>query len=276
MKYQSTIKSWLGFLLIFLAALLYLSPILMMLAGSLKPDDRVLPEAGSWRALLPAWHFQNYADVFRRTPFLRYLINSLFITGSIVVLGLWINSMAAYSLARLQWKGRDLSLGVILALMILPFEAIAVPLFYLVMLLGWRDTYTAQILPFIANPFSIFLFYSFMIGLPRETEEAAQLDGAGPFRIYWSMILPNSKPVLVSVTIITFLMYWGSFLWPVMITSGERVRPLPVAIASFYTLPPLEWGDILAFGVLMALPVLVVFLVFQRGFVQGIAGSGGK
>lgn len=271
------LSSILSHALLIALALLFLAPVLMMLAGSLKPDARVLAEAGSLAGLLPhQLSLQNYADVFARSDFLRFLLNSLLITGLIVAGGLLVNALAAYAFARLRWRGRDLLFNLVLALMILPLEAIAVPLFYGVSLLGLRDTYLAQILPFVANAFSIFLFYSFFIGLPKELEEAARLDGASPLRIFFSIILPNSKPVFASVAILSFLMWWGAYLWPLMVTIGPRVRPLPVAIAAFYTLPPLQWGDILAFGVMMVAPVLLVFLLFQRWFVRGVAASGIK
>jgi len=160
--------------------------------------------------------------------------------------------------------------------MIIPLEAIAVPLFYEVMLLGWRDTYLVQIVPFIANAFSIFLFYTFFIGLPRELEEAARIDGAGPLRTFFSIIAPNAKPVFATVAILTFLTQWGAFLWPLMVTHSENVRPLPLGIATFYTLPPLQWGDIFAFGVMMIIPVLLLFIAFQRWFIKGVATTGIK
>jgi multiple sugar transport system permease protein len=258
-------------------ALVFVAPVAMMLIGSLKPNERVLLEAGTLAAFVPAdGSLNNYAAVFERTDFLRFLFNSVLITGTIVVAGLILNSLAAYAFARLQWRGRDLLFNLVLALMILPFEAIAVPLFYGVSILGLRDTYTAQILPFIANAFSIYLFYTFFIGLPKELEEAARLDGASSLRIFFSIILPNAKPAFASVAILSFLTWWGAYLWPLMVTIGPEVRPLPVAIASFYTLPPLQWGDILAFGTMLVLPVLAVFLMFQKWFVRGVASSGIK
>jgi multiple sugar transport system permease protein len=263
-----------SYLTLTVLALLFLAPLAMMLVGSLKPNERVLIEAGTFAAFLPIGaSLDNYAAVFERTDFLRFLSNSVFITGTIVAAGLVVNSLAAYAFARLQWRGRDLAFNLVLALMILPFEAIAVPLFYGVSILGLRDTYVAQILPFIANAFSIYLFYSFFIGLPRELEEAASLDGASTLRIFFAVIVPNSKPAFASVAILSFLTWWGSYLWPLMVTIGPEVRPLPVAIAGFYTLPPLQWGDILAFGTMMVVPVLAVFLMFQRWFVRGVASS---
>jgi multiple sugar transport system permease protein len=258
-------------------ALVFLAPVAMMLIGSLKPNERVLLEAGTLAAFVPAGgSLNNYANVFERTDFLRFLLNSVLITGIIVAAGLLVNALAAYAFARLQWRGRDLLFNLVLALMILPFEAIAVPLFYGVSILGLRDTYTAQILPFIANAFSIYLFYSFFIGFPKELEEAARLDGASSLRIFFSIIVPNAKPAFASVAILSFLTWWGAYLWPLMVTIGPDVRPLPVAIAGFYTLPPLQWGDILAFGTMMVLPVLAVFLMFQKWFVRGVASSGIK
>lgn len=268
-----------GFLYVLLigAVLLYLSPILFMIVGSFKPDSQVLSEAGTWRAFFPeTLTVQNYRDVFRRSDFLRFLVNSLIITSSIVAGGLVVNSLAAYALSRLRWRGRAVCFAFVVSLMILPLESIAVPLFYQVTLFGWRDTYWAQIVPFVANPFGIYLFYTFFNGLPVELEEAARVDGAGVFRIFTMIVVPNSRPVFATVAILTFLMYWGLFLWPLMVTSGEAVRPLPVAIANFHTLPPLKWGDIMAFGVMMVTPVLIVFLVFQRGFVRGVASAGTK
>ncbi|MES9925755.1 MAG: carbohydrate ABC transporter permease [Candidatus Thiodiazotropha endolucinida] len=264
----------LSYLLLGGMAALFIVPLLMMFIGSLKPDQRILVEGGSLAAFLPSEvSLQNYADVFRRSDFLRYFFNSLFITGCIVSCGLLVNSMAAYAFARLQWRGRDLLFNLVLALMILPFEAIAIPLFYGASMLGLRDSYSIQIVPFIANAFAIYLFYSFFIGMPKELEEAARLDGASTLRIFFSIIIPNAKPVFASVAILTFLTWWGSYLWPMMVTIGPSVRPLPVAIASFFTLPPLNWGDILAFGMMMVLPVLLLFIIFQRWFVRGVASS---
>ncbi|MGD9000115.1 MAG: carbohydrate ABC transporter permease [Granulosicoccaceae bacterium] len=258
-------------------AVLFVSPILLMVVGSLKPEARVLVEAGSHLAFVPGeWDLRNYRDVFERVNFGRYLFNSLFITGMVVLLGLVVNSMAGYAFARLAWRGRRLLFALLLAVLILPLEAIAVPLFYQVTLFGWRDTYLVQIAPFVANAFSVYLFYTFFLGLPRELEEAARIDGAGVWRTFVTIIVPNCKPVFATVAILTFLIQWAVFLWPLMVTSGDAVRPLPLAIATFYTLPPLQWGDIFAFGVMMVLPILLVFLFFQRWFIRGVVASGIK
>jgi len=231
----------------------------------------------SLQALLPgAAGLQNYRDVFARIPFGRYLWNSALINGLIVGLGLIVNALAGYALARLRWRGRGMMLALVLALLVIPFEAIAVPLFYQLSALGWRNDYLVQVFPFVANPLAIYLFYSFFLGLPRELEEAARVDGAGIMRTFFVIVIPNAKPVFATVAIVSFLLYWGMYLWPLLMTVDDAVRPLPLAIASFYTLPPVQWGDILAFGVMMVAPVLVIFIAFQPWFVRGIATSGLK
>jgi multiple sugar transport system permease protein len=266
-----------SYLVLIALAVLFIGPILFMLIGSLKPDDLVLSQAGTLKAFIPEkLSLQNYFDVFERVAFGQFFFNSLFITGTTVLAGLVVNSLAGYAFARLHWSGRAILLSVVVAMMIVPFEAIAVPLFFEVTYFGWRNTYLVQILPFVANEFSIYLFYTFFCDLPKELEEAARVDGASPLRIFFEIIVPVSKPVFATVAILTFLTQWGVFLWPLMVTIDEQVRPLPVAIASFQTLPPLQWGDIMSFGVMMVAPILVVFLLFQKWFVEGVASTGTK
>ncbi len=277
MRRRRALRGALRYGLLVALAAVFAAPVLFMVAGSLKPDGQVLAQAGTWRAFVPAaGDLQNYRDVFARVPFERYLVNSLIINSALLVLGLAVNSLAGYALARLRWPGRRAALAVVLAVLVIPFEAIAVPLFYQLSAVGWRDDYAVQIIPFVAYPLSIYLFYSFFLGLPRELEEAARVDGAGALRIFLTVVVPNAKPAFASVAIVTFLFFWGLYLWPLLMTTGEEARPLPLAIATFYTLPPLQWGDIMAFGVMMVAPVLVVFLAFQRWFVRGVAAAGIK
>jgi len=271
---NTRLKGWLGFIALSALVIMYSVPVLFMLSGSLNSDDNVLSNIGSLYALFPHdISLQNYRDVFNRVPFIQYMLNSLFISATVVLCGLIINSLAGYCLARLRWRGRKLALNAVLAVMILPMEAIVVPLFYQVTLFGWLDSYFVQIVPFIANAFSIYLFYTFFISLPLELEEAAYLDGAGTLRAFISIIVPNCKPVFASVAVLSFLTQWSAFIWPLMVTHSERVRPLPLAISTFYSLPPLQWGDIFAFGVMMVAPVLVLFLLFQPWFVKGVTAS---
>jgi multiple sugar transport system permease protein len=270
-------RAVLAYALLLAFALLFVAPVLFMLVGSLKPDARVLAEAGTLRAFFPdTISLDNYRAVFERVPFGLYLASSLIINGLIVGLGLLVNAFAGYALARLRWWGREAMLALVLAVLVIPFEAIAIPLFYQLSWVGWRDDWLVQAIPFVANPLAIFLFYSFFLGLPRALEEAARVDGAGVLRTFFVIVVPNAKPAFASVAIVLFLFHWGMYLWPLLMTTSEAVRPLPLGIASFHTLPPLQWGDIMAFGVLMVLPVLILFVGFQRWFVRGVASTGVK
>lgn len=267
-----------SYLVLTVLALVFVAPIAYMVIGSLKPSGEVISGLGGFvpRNLTT----ENYTGMLSRFDsdatgrFADFYGTSLLVSSVVVIGGLLVNSMAAYALARLRWRGRDAVLMLVVALVILPFEAIAVPLFYL--LNDHRNTYYVQFLPFVASAFSIYLFYSFFVGLPKEMEEAARIDGAGPWRTFFKVIVPMSKPVFATVTILSFLTSWGSFLWPVMMVDQPQRRPLPLEIAVFQGQPPTEWGQIFAFGVLMVLPVLVVFLLFQRWFVQSFASSGMK
>jgi multiple sugar transport system permease protein len=255
----------------------FLLPVWFMIAGSFKPNDRVLAAGASWRALWSVGAtLGNYDAVLHQLNFLRFLGNSLFIVGTIVVVGLVVNSMAGYALSRLRWRGREAVLALVVAILIIPYEVIAVPLFFEMTLAGWTNSYRVQIVPFLANPFAIYLFYTFFNGLPKELDEAARMDGAGPVRTFFLVIAPLAKPAYAAVAILTFLLQWGFFLWPLMVTRGPAYQPLPVALGYFSANKPVQWGNILAFGTLMVAPVLVVFLVFQKWFVRGIAMSGLK
>jgi multiple sugar transport system permease protein len=268
----------LSYVVLVALTLLFIAPIAFMFIGSLKPSEQVLD---GLQGFVPKdLSFDNYSGVFDRFNseatgyFSWFFTTSVIVASVIVIAGLVVNSMVAYALARLRWRGRNLSLTAVVLLVILPFEAIAVPLFY--MLADFRNTYYVQFLPFIANAFSIYLFYTFFVGLPRQIEEAARVDGAGPWKTFFLIALPMSKPVFATVTILQFLAAWGAFLWPVMVIDQPRYRPLPLEIAVFKGQPPIDWGQIFAFGVMMSLPVLVVFLIFQRWFIQSVATSGLK
>ncbi len=259
-------------------SLFFVSPILYLFIGSLKPSSEVLNGLAGFLPIDVS--LDNYSGVLSRFDsestghFWSFYLISGIVAGVIVVGGIVVNSLAAYAIARLQWRGRNAVLAAVVLLVILPFEAIVVPLFY--MLNDYRNTVEVLFIPFIANAFSIYLFYSFFIGLPRQIEEAARSDGAGPWKTYALIVVPMSRPVFATVAILQFLAAWGLYLWPVMMISEPNKRPLPLALATFRGLPPFDWGQIFAFGVLLVLPVLTVFLVFQRWFVQSVATSGLK
>jgi len=283
---RKVIQSGFTYLVMIILAIMFLFPIVFMLITSIKVDEmQILSEVSTLYAFVPRGElgFDNYRDVFDNLEFGRMLFNSTFIMVVTVIFGLVVNSMIAYALSRLNFKGRGLLLSIIVALIIVPFEAVAVPLLLVVNNLPWfggattwLDTYHVQIIPFIADAFSIFLFYQFFISIPKELEEAALVDGAGRFRIYWQVVVPLSKPVFATVAILTALANWNRFMWPLMVTRGVDVRPLTVGMQTFFGQDPRIWGDLLAFASLITIPVLIVFLIFQKWFVQSVASTGIK
>ena len=265
-----------------IVTVLVLGPLGLMVATSLKANpQQILLDFGNFNAF---WvspgdiSLDNYRTVLadRQAPFLRFMFNSVLIVFSIVVLGIFVNSLAAFALSRLRFGGRRLVLAIVVALMIIPIEALVVPLLLMVNRVGWLDTYQAQIVPFIAHPLSVFLFYQFFTKLPKDLDEAAYLDGATPFQVYRKLVLPLSLPVIATVAILQSLEFWNAYLWPLMITRGPEVRPVSLALAQFFTTPPPQWGPQMAFSAMMSLPVLIAYLAFQRWFIQSVVGSAVK
>jgi len=216
---------------------------------------------------------------------LQFILNSVFVTTTTVVLGLIVNSMAAFSFALLRWRAKNTLLSVIIATFIVPFETIAVPLLLIVNVLpwfgpegfhqGWLNTHHVQIIPFIATSFQIFLFYQFFKDLPQELVEAARIDGANPFQIYWRVIIPVSGPVLATAAILRFLDMWNQYLWPLMVVQSEQYRPVMVGLQYFFQLD-VAWGEIMAYLSTITIPVLILYLVLQRAFIESIATTGVK
>jgi multiple sugar transport system permease protein len=262
-----------------------------MLVSSLKTDPQIFADLDSPRAFLPAGPLtlENYTEVFGKVPVGRFLVNSLIVSISTVALGLVVNSMIGFALARMHMRGKSIVLGLVLATLIVPFDAIAIPLLYEVTKLpslefqsglpvittNWLNTYYVQIVPFIANAFSIFLFRQFFTAIPTELDEAARVDGAGWFTIYRRIVVPLSGPVFATAAILTFLPAWNQYLWPLIAVQDEQLRPLNVGMDYFFQLRT-AWGQVMAYGSIVIVPVMVVFLAFQRAFVDSIASTGVK
>jgi multiple sugar transport system permease protein len=266
-----------AYLVLIVLAVFFLFPVAFMVAGAFKADDAVLADADTLGAFLPSNATgENFGDAFDRASFGRLFVNSSVIAVFVVGLGLIVNSLAGYGLARLPFRGSRLLVLAVVALTIIPLEAVAIPLLFMVSELEWRDTYHVQILPFVANPLFIYLFYTSFLAIPKELEEAARIDGAGPLTTFIRVVAPQARPAYATVGVLSFLFIWGQLLWPVLVTSDLDVRPLPLGLSIFVAQPPISWGDIMAFALMTTAPLLVVFVVFQRWFVRSIARSGLK
>lgn len=274
----------LNYLLMILLAIFFLFPTVFMVVSSLKANEnQLLQDLSTVNAFIPYGNIslQNYGDAFHRLPFGLYMFNSALIVTCIVALGLLVNSLIAYALARIPFPGRKLIVVVIVALIVIPFESVVVPLLLMVNQFPWFggsttwiDSYQVQIIPFIADAFSIFLFYQFFIDIPKAYEEAALVDGASRWRIYWQLVVPLSRPVFATVAIWQVLTHLGDFLWPLLVTRGDTYRPLMVGMDVFFGQAPLRWGDIMAFASMIILPVLIAFLLFQKWFLRSVASIG--
>lgn len=261
-------------------ALGVLLPLLMMLTISLNPDEQdIMVSMGTLRSFIPqVFSLENYIEVWTDPvhPFPRYLGNTVLITGTTLVLSILFNSMAAFVLAQGTLRVRSLVLVLILATLAVPGESLVLPQ---LMMAGWAgivDSYEVQILPGVANAMSIFLFYQFFSRLPKELIEAARLDGFSFFGIYRHIAMPLSKPVISAIAVLQFLEIWNSYLWPVMVTRGPEYRPLSVAMSAYFGTNQASWGNIMAFAVSMAVPVILFFLLLQRQFIASVMSSGVK
>jgi multiple sugar transport system permease protein len=280
-----------GYLVRILLVVFFAFPLLFMFMSSLKPDGQIFADLDSIRAFLPVGDISlsNYTGVFDTVPAARFLVNSIAITAVTVLVGLFVNSLAAFALSRMTWRGSTVVLAAIIATLVVPFETFALPLVWWVNKLpwflfqngqffyttGWLDTYRVQIFPFLANAFSIYLFYSYFQSIPKTLDEAARVDGAGWFRIYRSVVMPLAGPAIATVAILTFLPAWNSYLWPLMVVQTENLRPVMVGV-SYFMQQNVLWGQIMAYSTLITIPVLVMFLALQRQFIRSIASAGVK
>ena len=278
------VREVLGVVLRLALSLVFGLPLVFMIVSSFKPDLQIFGDLDSLNAFLPVGtiNLDNYIGVAGRVPLITFLLNSVLISVSTVAFGLVVNSMAAFALSRMHFRGQKVVLGVILATLIVPFETMALPLLWWVNTIpyfdgsqGWLDTYAVQIVPFVANAFSIYLFYQYFDSIPKELDEAAKVDGAGWFRIYRSIIMPLAGPAIATVAILTFLPAWNAYLWPLMVVQSEELRPAMVGIDYFKQLN-VSWGQLMAYASVITVPVLVMFIAFQRAFINSIASSGVK
>lgn len=281
----------LSYIAAFFFAVIFIFPLIFMVVSSFKTDNALVADVGSLRAFLPVGDISlnNYAGVFERIPFARFVFNSLLVSTITVALGLIINSMLGFVLARMQFRGRNIVFALIISTLILPFEVIAIPLLYLIVKAPWIsfeggfhitqgifNNYPVQILPFIANAVSIFLFMQYFKSLPKELDEAALVDGASWFMIYRKIAMPLAGPAIGTVAVLTFLPMWNSYLWPVMTVQDEQFRPVMIGLSYFYVNFSTAWGQIMAYLTLLTIPVVILFLSMQRFFVNSIATTGIK
>lgn len=266
---------WWLYLLLTVALIAVMAPFLWMVLGSVKTNAELRQVPPTWWP--EAATFGNYAALFDRLSFGRFFANSTIVAVVVTAGNLVFCSMVGYSLAMLDFRGRKALFGLIMATLMIPGVVTFVPLFVLVANAGLVNTLPGLLLPFLVSPFGVFLMRQFMLGLPRDLLDAARVDGAGELKIFFRVFLPLCGPALATLGILTFLGSWNNFLWPLVVAQTEDTYTLPVALALYSTgQNATQYGLLLAGATIVVLPVLVVFMIFQRRFIQGIATTGMK
>ena len=282
------LRLWTRYAVLVLVAIIFIFPLLFMAMSSLKPDQQLLSDTNSLRAFLPVGDisFQNYSDAFERAPIGVFVLNSVVITGVTVLFTLFVCSLAAFSFVFLDWAGKGLIFSILLATLIVPYETIFIPMLLMVSQLpwigaqglewGWLNTYRVQIIPFIADGLSIFLFVQYFKDLPRELIEASRVEGASWWAIYRRVVMPLSGPVIATAAILKFLFMYNQFLWPLMVVQAEEIRPVMVGLGYFTDQLNVPWGEVMAYLTIITIPVLAFYLSLQRVFIASVASTGVK
>jgi multiple sugar transport system permease protein len=249
-------------------------PFIWSLSISFQPPGDVF----SWPIeLIPdEFTLQNYRRLWTEIPFARWLLNSGGVALAVTLANLFFDALAGYAFARLRFPGRNVLFALLLATLMVPAHVTLVPKFMLLNALGLVNTYTALVAPAMVQVVGIFLMKQFFESIPKQLEEAARIDGCNRFQVFWRVVLPASRPALAALGIYTFQSNWNEFLWPLVVTTTSDRFTLPVGLAMFRYEFRVEWTMLMAGAVLIALPTLIIFLVFQRLFIQGIATSGLK
>jgi multiple sugar transport system permease protein len=273
---RRTTRSFVIESVIWVGAILILLPVALIFLTAFKPDAEII----HFRGLLPQqWTLDNYREILgssEEIPIFRWFANSIFISFMVTLLVLTVSSMAAYALARLRLPGGRIVFIIIVATLMVPGQIFLVPVYLILNWLGWLDTPWALIVPAGCGAFGVFLLHQFFLGIPRDLEDAASIDGSSRLGIYWRIVLPLSKPALATLAIFTFVGAWNDFLGPLVFLDSVDRYTLPVGIALFQTSYLVEYGLTLSACVICTLPVLVVFLIFQKQIIRGIALTGLK
>ncbi len=257
--------------------IIFVSPLIWMISASLKPEALVFANMNSISTFLPAQaSLDNYFEVFRRIDMVNVFKNTILYIALILVFDLVINSICGYALAKFDFRGKGAIMTLVVALMVMPMEAILLPLYIEMSQLGWVNTLQALVVPFIAKCFSIYMFQNFFRDIPNDLLEAASIDGSHPIGTFFKIVMPISKTVYATVFILDFVAHWNDFMWPFLVMTGEDKRTIQLAVQSFFSTSPVHYSAIMASLVVSAIPMIIMFVFMQKYYVEGIASSGIK
>jgi len=260
-------------------AFLIIFPLFFAVASSLRSLDDIFKYVSpvTLKTFIPTTiTFEAYTTLFIERNFLLILFNTFFVAAMTVIFGIIFGSMAAFSFAKFQFKGKAVLFGIVLLTFMIPFEVVAIPLYGLVQSLGWIDSYYGLIIPAIANGLVIFLYRQFFLDLPDALIESAHIDGASWWKIYTAIIMPLCKPITISAGLLLFISQWESFLWPLISTRSKQYKVIQVALSDFTTEHGTLWNELYAVSFIAVIIPLLLLMPFQRFFVQGVANTGSK
>ena len=277
MKFSAAFSKFFFFFGNIVIGIIFVSPLIWMISASLKPESQIFANMNSLKTFFPvSASFNNYVEVFTRMNLPQVFKNTLLYIALILVLDLLVNSMCGYALAKFEFKGKGAIMNLVVALMVLPMEAIMLPLYIEMSQLGWVNTLAALVIPFVAKCFSIYMFRQFFCDIPDDLIEAAAIDGCRPAGTFFKIVMPISKTVYATVFILDFVAHWNDFMWPLLVVTGEEKRTIQLAIQTFFGSKPINYGPIMASLTISAIPMLIMFIVLQKYYVEGIASTGIK
>lgn len=257
--------------------ILFLSPLIWMVSASLKENRDIFKNINHLTTFIPKnITMSNYSEMLERSNMIGIILFSMLYISIVIVGGLIVNLLAGYAIARLNFKGRRLILGLILAFYIVPFETTVLPLYLVCNKMSITNTIWALCLPFVADCFNIFLFKQFFEGFPKDLNEAAAIDGCGILGTFVKIVIPNSLPIMATSIVLTIVSRWSDFMWPLMAVTDPKLRTVQLGIQVFFTDPPIKYGPIMAALVFTTLPIILIFLFLQKYYVQGVTSSGIK
>ena len=277
---RKKVSNWILVAVLIVLSLFFLFPIIWMLANSFKPDAQITADMNTAAAFIPPSlngnFFDNYISILTNTNFLRYMLNTLFYAAVLIVLGIIVNGLAGYALAKIKFPFRERWLLIIMLLMIVPMETIITIHFLFVAELGLLNTVIGYILPMIVNPFNIFLFRQVFISLPDDIYEAAQLDHCSPIKYFFTMVLPMSKSVVATVSVFTFLNVWNDYLWPSLVFTSSDLLTAQIGLNAITSNENTTMGQTLAVITLITIPVIIIYTFFSKQIVEGVVSTGSK
>ncbi|KAF1305098.1 carbohydrate ABC transporter permease [Enterococcus saccharolyticus] len=270
--------SILEYILLLLLAALFIFPMLWMIVSSMKPEADVYTNLTSFKAFLPSLNpanwFKTYQEVIERFSIGTYLANSLFYGLTFSVGSILVNALAGFAFAKINFSGKKIIFGILLALLIIPMETVLIPQFTIANALGIVNTRLAVVLPAMASIFNIYLFRNFFIAIPEEIIESAKLDGANIVTIFFRIMLPMSKPAVATVGVLSFINSWNDYIWPLMVLTDRSKFSMQVAITTINTTQPVYINQVMAVLTISTIPLIIIYIVAQKYILQGLGGSG--